>query len=248
MTYIIILLIALVYIKWLIFLMMYLPLSLWISRRPVGEAGLPTLQEMQDNEDSVQAPMSAGRKIKDAISRFFQSYYRYSVFQVGRIPSHHVRKFLYKNLYRVRMAEECVVYFGAEIRGSWNLVIGRGSIIGDNALLDARRCGIEIGENVNIGSGVSMYTGQHNYNDPYFRPTIDNVGPITIGNRAWIGPNVIILHGVTIGEGAVVAAGAVVTKDVEPFALVGGVPAKKIGERNRELLYEFKEEGRLAFY
>lgn len=242
----IIAIVALIYLKWLIFLVMYLPLSLWISRRPVGEAGLPTLEEMETN--ATPQEMSGTRLIKDAISRFFQSYYRYSVFQVARIPSHHVRKFLYKNLYRVKMSEESVVYFGAELRGSWNLSVGRGSIIGDNALLDARRCGIRIGSNVNVGSNVSMYTGQHNYNDPYFRPTINNVGPITIDDRAWIGPNVIILHGVTIGEGAVVAAGAVVTKDVEPYALVGGVPAKKIGERTRNLLYEFKEQGRLLFY
>jgi len=129
-----------------------------------------------------------------------------------------------------------------------NLSVGRGSIIGDNAILDARRVGISIGANVNIGSNVSMYTGQHNYNDPYFRPTKDNVGPISIGDRAWIGPNVTILHGVTIGEGAVVAAGAVVTKDVAPFTLVGGVPAKKIGERVHELLYEFSDDDRLMFY
>jgi acetyltransferase-like isoleucine patch superfamily enzyme len=58
-----------------------------------------------------------------------------------------------------------------------------------------------------------------------------------IGNRVWIGYGAIILPGLTIGEGAVVGAGAVVTKDVEPFAIVGGNPARKIGERARELNY-----------
>lgn len=64
-------------------------------------------------------------------------------------------------------------------------------------------------------------------------------GPIKIGDRAWLGPDVTVLHSVTIGEGAVVAAGAVVRKDVEPYTLVGGVPAKKIGDRQRGLRYEF---------
>lgn len=58
-------------------------------------------------------------------------------------------------------------------------------------------------------------------------------------DRAWIGPNTIILHSVHIGEGAVVAAGAVVTKDVEPYTIVAGIPAKKVGDRNRDLKYEF---------
>ena len=62
---------------------------------------------------------------------------------------------------------------------------------------------------------------------------------MTIGNRAWIGPGTTILHSVNIGEGAVIAAGAVVTKDVEPFAIMAGIPARKIGERNHNLRYEF---------
>lgn len=61
-----------------------------------------------------------------------------------------------------------------------------------------------------------------------------------IEDHAWIGARVIILPGVTVGEGAVVAAGAVVTRSVPPYAVVGGVPAKRIGERNRDLLYRTK--------
>ena len=62
--------------------------------------------------------------------------------------------------------------------------------------------------------------------------------PISIGDYAWVGINATILKGVTIGEGAVVAAGAVVTKDVEPYAIVAGVPARKIGERTQGLDYK----------
>ena len=115
--------------------------------------------------------------------------------------------------------------------------IGKGSVVGDNSILDARRGGIYIGENVNIASNVSLWTGGHDYNDPYFRSMKTNRGPIYIKNRVWIGPNVTILHSVTIGEGAVIAAGAVVTKDIPPFTICGGIPAKVLAQRSIDLRY-----------
>ena len=103
--------------------------------------------------------------------------------------------------------------------------IGKGSIIGDNCILDARQ-GIYIGENVNLSSEVHLWTEAHDVNDPYFRSMPCNHRPIHIGNRAWLGSNVTVLDNVSIGEGAVVCSGAVVTKDVEPGKVVAGVPAK----------------------
>lgn len=108
----------------------------------------------------------------------------------------------------------------------------------NNAILDAR-AGITIGSNVNISSNVSIWTLQHDYRDPYFRCTPEHYGPVVIENRVWIGPSVTVLHDVTIGEGAVVAAGSVVTKSVPPYTLVGGIPAKVIGKRPKELKYNF---------
>ena len=94
---------------------------------------------------------------------------------------------------------------------------------------------IRIGNNCLIGPDVGIYTAGHRL-EPEGR-TLDVYGmPITIGNDVWIGGNSTILPGVTIGDGAVVAAGAVVTKDVEPNTIVGGVPAKvikKIEIKNR---------------
>ncbi|HEU5439754.1 MAG TPA: acyltransferase, partial [Ktedonobacterales bacterium] len=77
-------------------------------------------------------------------------------------------------------------------------------------------------------SGVWLVTGTHDMNDPDFR---DEYKAIVIDDYAWIGSRATILAGVTIGRGAVVMAGAVVTRDVPPFAVVGGVPAKVVGER-----------------
>jgi len=94
---------------------------------------------------------------------------------------------------------------------------------------------IRIGNNCLIGPDVGIYTAGHRL-EPEGR-TLDVYGmPITIGNDVWIGGNSTILPGVSIGDGAVVAAGAVVTKDVEPNTIVGGVPAKvikKIEIKNR---------------
>lgn len=136
------------------------------------------------------------------------------------------------------MAPDTIIYYGAEIRNPYGLHIGKGSIIGDRAILDARN-GINIGNNVNLSSNVSIWSEQHDHRDPLFRNS-QKKKIINIGDRVWIGPNTIILHSVNIGEGAVVAAGAVVTKDVPPYTIVGGVPAKIIGERNHDLRYSFE--------
>lgn len=68
------------------------------------------------------------------------------------------------------------------------------------------------------------------------------VGKVVIEDRVWLGANVIVLPGVTIGEGAVCCAGCVVTRDVEPYAVVAGIPAKKVNERPKDLKYEFNGE------
>lgn len=157
---------------------------------------------------------------------------------ISEIPSHRIRRFFYTKVYRVKIADKSILYYGAEIRSPWNLKIGAGSIIGDRAILDASE-GINIGENVNLSSGVSIYTLQHDYRDSEFKCTPEHYGPVNIGNRVWIGPSVIILPNVTVGDGAVIGAGAVVTKDIPPFELWGGIPAKKIGNRPVNMNYIF---------
>lgn len=68
---------------------------------------------------------------------------------------------------------------------------------------------------------------------------VKSSGPVVIEDRVWLGSNVIVLPGVKIGEGAVCCAGCVVTKDVLPYTVVAGVPAKIVNERPRNLKYEF---------
>jgi maltose O-acetyltransferase len=80
-----------------------------------------------------------------------------------------------------------------------------------------------------------LWTNQHDPQDPDWGV---KGGPIVIKDYVWVSSRASVLPGITIGEGAVVAAHAVVTKDVEPYTIVGGVPAKKIGERRRDLRYK----------
>jgi len=105
--------------------------------------------------------------------------------------------------------------------------------VGTDAILDGRG-GITLGDNVNLSSQAAIWTMQHVPDDPDFGVVS---APVRVEDRAWISFRATILPGVTIGEGAVIAAGAVVTKDVPPFAMVGGIPAKQIGERSRALRY-----------
>jgi acetyltransferase-like isoleucine patch superfamily enzyme len=175
--------------------------------------------------------------VKAFLSRIYQGFFRLLLLIVCNFPSHSIRKFFWKFIFCVDIKKNATIYYGAEIRSPFNLHIGEGSIIGDKAILDARY-GIWIGNHVNFSTGVWIWTAQHDYQSSTFAMDFKNNG-VKIGDRAWIGPRVTILPNVTIGEGAIVAAGSVVNKDVEPFTLVGGVPAKKIGERNKELKYEF---------
>lgn len=113
------------------------------------------------------------------------------------------------------------------------LTIGRYSHINRGCLIDARGR-ITIGDNVSISHNVNVVTGGHEAQSPHFTGIFR---PIVIKDYAWLGVGCTVLQGVTIGRGAVVAAGAVVTKDVGDYEIVGGIPAKKIGTRNRDLDY-----------
>ena len=151
---------------------------------------------------------------------------------VGFIPSHTIRKALYRAS-GMTIPDSSSLHWRAEFYAPERIVIGEHCTIGDSAFLDGRS-GLTMGNAVNLGSHVSIYTREHDVNSAEFAET---GGPVVLGDRAWVSSHAIILPGVTVGEGAVVAAGAVVTNDVPPFAIVGGVPAKVIGERNQHLTY-----------
>lgn len=133
-------------------------------------------------------------------------------------------------LFGVNASKNVCFYPGFTVRNPKGLVIEDGVSIGPKCLLDARR-GLTIRRNAVVAYEAIIWTLNHDYNDIHFK----GKGSSTeIGEYAWICSRSIILPGLKIGQGAIVASGAVVTKDVPDYAVVGGVPAKIIGYREKK--------------
>lgn len=152
---------------------------------------------------------------------------------VGYLPSHRVRLFYYRAVCRMRIGHGSTLHWQARFFGPEGIRIGDNTLIGNNAFLDGRG-GLTIGDCVQTASEVAIYTMQHDIDDPWFGAVAK---PVVIEDYVYLGPRVIVLPGVRVGRGAVAAAGAVVTKDVPPFAMVAGVPAKFVRERAHDLRY-----------
>lgn len=123
-----------------------------------------------------------------------------------------------RNLEDVRILTPFICDFGNRVK------FGKGVFINHSAILSASG-GIEFEDGVSVAPGVRIATINHDFNERHTKYTY---GKVTIKKNAWIGINVTICPGVTIGEYAVVAAGSVVTKDVPAYGVVGGAPAKLI--------------------
>ncbi len=152
---------------------------------------------------------------------------------VGTIPFHSIRKFYYR-LFGMKIGKGSNIHMMARIYDPRYISIGADTIVGEKVTMDGRKQllnsngGLEIGNHVDIASEVMFWTSQHDLNDPTFAAIEEK---ITIEDYVFIGPRSIILPGVTIGYGSIVAAGSVVTKSVAPHTVVAGVPAKKIKDR-----------------
>lgn len=152
---------------------------------------------------------------------------------VARIPSHSIRLLFYRYVMDFPIGASSYIFMDAwfDCRGSFTC--GHHSVINQKCRLD-NRGGLTIGDHASISSEVCILTADHDPASPQFA---GRHRPVRISSYTFIGTRAIILPGVTIGEGAIVAAGAVVTKDVAPFQIVAGSPAREIGTRNRELDY-----------
>ena len=142
------------------------------------------------------------------------------------IPSHTARNWIWR-LSGLEIGNNSTLHTGIRVFDPRNIKVGQGTIIGYATFIDGR-ARVTIGDHVDIASEVMIYSQEHDIHSDDFHAIS---GEVKIDDYVFIGPRAIILPGVPIGEGAVIAAGAVVTKDVEPYTVVGGVPAKMIGER-----------------
>ncbi len=146
---------------------------------------------------------------------------------IGQLPWMAFRLWYYRLFFSI--GRHSTVMMGLKLRKMDGLFIGHTSNINPDCMLDTRGGIISIGNFVDIAPEVNIWTLEHNLQDPDFA---SSGADVVIHDYAWIANRVVILPGVTIGKGVVVAAGAVVTKTVPDWAIVGGVPARIIGQRN----------------
>jgi maltose O-acetyltransferase len=182
------------------------------------------------------------RKLRDWLStRIYQFFKVYALNQmVAWVPWMRFRLWYCRRVIGMSIGPDTVIWMGCRFVGDkvGQIRIGRGCSI-PRAFFVAS-APITLGDYVVLGHDVSFYTTDHDPDDPAFTR---RDAPVTVGDRAWIGSQAIILKGVTVGEGGVVAAGSVVTADVPPFTIVGGNPAKVIRERRaREFTYTMSAE------
>ncbi len=136
---------------------------------------------------------------------------------------------------RIRRGKNVVVYPGLVTARPENIEIGDNVSINHNAVLYAHdNSSIKIGDYTAIGPGVMIFTVNHDTRVTGCKFADAHIeGDVIVGRNVWIGAGAILLPGIRIGEGAVVAAGSVVSRDVEPFSVVGGVPAAFISPRKK---------------
>lgn len=165
-----------------------------------------------------------------AIYSFYTKFFTNII--ISKLPSWRIRKVWYK-LIGLSIGINSNLDLNIYILAPRAITIGNNTHINQGCFLDARGL-ITIGDNVSISHYVKICTGGHQVNSPTFE---GEHLPIIISDYCWIGIGAIILKGVTLGEGCIVAAGSVVIKDVEPYSIVGGNPAKLIGNRIHDLQY-----------
>jgi len=183
-------------------------------------------------QDKTGRELTSKEALLKIVNRFYNYWLDFELMLlrwVGHIPFHTIRKIKYR-FFGIRMGKGSTIHMWANFFQPKNIEIGEDTIIGDHAFLDGR-AKLKIGSHVDIASSVMIYNSEHDLEADDFSAT---VAPVEIKDYVFIGPRVTILPGVKIGKGAVVAAGAVVTGDVPDFAIVGGVPAKVIGERTNK--------------
>ena len=167
------------------------------------------------------------------LKRFIFEYLATNV--VSQVPFIGLRLFFYRRILGVTIGQGANIQMGCYIYVSTKeLAIGERSVVNRGCTLD-RRGGLRIGARVSISPDVAIYTAGH---DPQSSSFAGTLAQVTIEDYSWVGARATVMPGVTVGKGAVILPGAVVTHDVRPYAIVGGVPARQVGTRNSNLEYD----------
>lgn len=190
----------------------------------------PTMTEVPRTAANVGSTKTLSSSLRAAVSGFVS--YVFNRFLMY-IPSCSVR-LLFFRLRVAKLGKGVGLLMGVELRRGRNVFIGDRVVINRAVLLDGRGGRLVIGDDVDIAQETNIWTLEH---DVHSDTHADKGGDVIIGDHAWIASRVTILPGVRIGDGAVVASNSVVTKDVPSMAIVGGVPARVIGQRRSRLEY-----------
>jgi putative colanic acid biosynthesis acetyltransferase WcaF len=149
------------------------------------------------------------------------------VFQSGWVPLYGIKRWLLRR-FGASVGKGVVIKPHVRIKFPWRLRIGEQCWIGEDVWID-NLASVHLANDVCLSQGAYLCTGSHDHR----RVTFDLiVKPIVIESAAWVGARAIVLPGVTIGRGAVVAAGSVVSRDVPPGVVAGGAPCRVIGDRD----------------
>jgi len=173
--------------------------------------------------------MSASARLREVLGA--AKYYAANHI-VAHLPSYTVRHAFYRAVCRYRIGKGSSIHLNAFVTGR-RIVIGDHSTVGRRCYLDGRG-ELTIGSCVSISPDVHLITAAHDMDDPFFGNTF---GSIVIEDYVWIGTRATVLPNTRLRRGCVVAAGAVVSGEVEPFTVVGGVPARMIRKRNADVRY-----------
>lgn len=152
---------------------------------------------------------------------------------IASLPSRTLRRAFYRRALGLDIAPTSHIFMGARFDSRGGFRLGSHSVINENCRLD-NRGGITIGDCVSISAETVILTADHDVQSSDFA---GRTRPVTIGNYVFVGTRATILPGVRIGEGAVVGASSLVTRNVGEFEIVAGVPARPIGRRTRDLAY-----------
>jgi maltose O-acetyltransferase len=144
-----------------------------------------------------------------------------------RVPGHRVRRLVFVRLVRADAASDLSLERGVRVTVKGGITVGDSTNINTGVVLDGRG-GLRIGSKVNVSPEALILTAEHDPRSPGF---VGVESEVVIGDRVWIATRAIVLPGSRVGEGAVVAAGAVVRGEVEPWTIVAGNPARQVGER-----------------
>ena len=195
---------------------------------------LPTFDIIKNMQSYIGQPVTLSNIIPKAINRtltILSEFWLFVLKIISHIPIHTIRKFFYL-ISGIKLKSTTTIHTSVIFFKPSKIQIGSDTIIGQQSFLDGRGQ-LKIGNHVDIASQVLIYTNQHNIHSSNFG---NQYGPVIIDDYVFIGPRAIILPNVHIHKGAIVGAGAVVTKDIPPFQIWAGIPAKKIGQRKQQKL------------